>query len=155
MVFVPSGPHRSSYPEDLSMMTLVCLQSNTTLSLLLFVTPKDLLGTLIFLLLIPLYRKPLVSKCFPCCGILLTYLPTDLLTYLRTYLLTYLLSYLWTYLFTYVRTYRLTDWLSYLPTYWLTNLFTYLLTYLLTYLRFYLLHRMFVFSPVFPLPQVS
>ena len=60
-----------TYPEDLSMMTLVCLQSNTTLSLLLFVTPKVLFGALIFLSLIPLYRNPLVSKAFPCCGILL------------------------------------------------------------------------------------
>ena len=33
------------------MMILVCLQSNTTLSLLLFATPEDFLGALIFLLL--------------------------------------------------------------------------------------------------------
>ena len=124
--FCPIGPTSIfTYPEDLSMMTLVCLESNTSLSLLLFVTPKDFSGALICLSLTPLYRNPLVSKCFPCCGILLTYLPTDLLTYLLTYELTYSLTYCLTYGRTYLLTYLLTD--------WLTDLFTYLLTYLLTY----------------------
>ena len=126
-----------TYPEDLSMMTLVCLESNTSLSLLLFVTPKDFLGALIFLSLTPLYPNPFVSKCFPCCGILLTYLPTDLLTYLLTNLLTHLLTVLLMDVPTYLRTYLPTDWLTdlftYLLTDLLTNLFTYLFTYALTY----------------------
>ena len=54
-------------PEDHSMMTFLCFESNTSLSFLFFVTPKEILGALIFLSLTQPYaaNDSAVSEMIP------------------------------------------------------------------------------------------